>query len=90
MGKRHSAILPAYREEYGEPSARERDEKFPVLFEFLPYRKDDAFYIRDYPLYSLFRLGPVGPPSAVYLKGNFQRNNVFHLLLDQTFCFFHL
>ena len=29
-------------------------KKFPILFEFLPYRKDDYFYMRDYPLYSYF------------------------------------
>jgi predicted acyl esterase len=37
-----------------KPIARQVDEKFPVLFEFLPYRKDDSFYLRDYPLYSYF------------------------------------
>lgn len=36
------------------PIAKKADEKFPVLFEFLPYRKDDSFYLRDYPLYSYF------------------------------------
>ena len=29
-------------------------EKLPVLLEYLPYRKDDSFYQRDYPLYSWF------------------------------------
>jgi len=29
-------------------------EKFPVLFEMIPYRKDDSFYGRDYSLYSYF------------------------------------
>jgi predicted acyl esterase/amino acid transporter len=28
--------------------------KLPVLLEYLPYRKDDSFYQRDYPLYSWF------------------------------------
>lgn len=37
-----------------KPVAKQDNEKFPVLFEFLPYRKDDAFYLRDYPLYSYF------------------------------------
>lgn len=37
-----------------KPISRSPDEKFPVLFEFLPYRKDDSFYMRDYPLYSYF------------------------------------
>jgi len=37
-----------------KPSPRYPGEKFPVLFEFLPYRKDDSFYLRDYPLYSYF------------------------------------
>ena len=29
-------------------------EKLPVLLEYLPYREDDSFYQRDYPLYSWF------------------------------------
>ncbi len=29
-------------------------ESFPVLLEYLPYRKDDSFYRRDYPLYAYF------------------------------------
>ena len=37
-----------------KPIARQDEEKFPVLFEFPPYRKDDAFYLRDYPLYCYF------------------------------------
>jgi predicted acyl esterase len=37
-----------------KPIAKQESEKFPVLFEFLPYRKDDSFYLRDYPLYSYF------------------------------------
>jgi predicted acyl esterase len=37
-----------------KPIAKQEEERFPVLFEFLPYRKDDAFYLRDYPLYSYF------------------------------------
>jgi predicted acyl esterase len=37
-----------------KPIAQQEKEKFPVLFEFLPYRKDDSFYLRDYPLYSYF------------------------------------
>jgi len=36
------------------PRARTPGEKFPVLLEYLPYRKDDSFYQRDYPLYSYF------------------------------------
>lgn len=28
--------------------------RFPVLLEYLPYRKDDTFYIVDYPTYSYF------------------------------------
>ena len=39
---------------YFKPAAKHEGEKFPVLFEFLPYRKDDLFYMRDYPLYSYF------------------------------------
>jgi predicted acyl esterase/amino acid transporter len=30
------------------------NEKLPVLLEYLPYRKEDSFYQRDYPLYSWF------------------------------------
>jgi predicted acyl esterase len=37
-----------------KPVAKKESEKFPALFEFLPYRKDDSFYLRDYPLYSYF------------------------------------
>jgi predicted acyl esterase len=37
-----------------KPIAKQDNEKFPVLFEFLPYRKDDSFYLRDFPLYSYF------------------------------------
>ncbi len=37
-----------------KPVPRAPGEKFPVLFEFLPYRKEDSFYLRDYPLYSYF------------------------------------
>jgi predicted acyl esterase len=39
---------------YFMPVAKKAGERFPVLFEFLPYRKDDSFYLRDYPLYSYF------------------------------------
>ena len=37
-----------------KPVPRNPGEKFPVLFEFLPYRKEDSFYLRDYPLYAYF------------------------------------
>ena len=37
-----------------KPAPRKSGEKFPVLFEFLPYRKEDSFYLRDYPLYTYF------------------------------------
>lgn len=36
------------------PVPRVADETFPVLLEYLPYRKDDSFYRRDYPLYAYF------------------------------------
>ncbi len=39
---------------YFLPKPQAPDEKFPVLLELLPYRKDDLFYLRDYPLYSWF------------------------------------
>jgi predicted acyl esterase len=39
---------------YFKPIAQKKGEKFPVLFEFLPYRKDDLFYMRDYPLFTYF------------------------------------
>ncbi|HUL71140.1 MAG TPA: CocE/NonD family hydrolase [Gemmatimonadales bacterium] len=38
---------------YWRPKAR-GNESFPVLLEYLPYRKDDSFYRRDYPLYAYF------------------------------------
>jgi len=61
---RAEAPARAYRIERGElamadgvalaatyflPEAREAGERFPVLLEFLPYRKDDSFYLRDLP-----------------------------------------
>ncbi|MBY0552226.1 MAG: CocE/NonD family hydrolase [Candidatus Obscuribacterales bacterium] len=36
------------------PVARRAGQKFPVLLELLPYRKDDTFYVGDYPTYSYF------------------------------------
>lgn len=36
------------------PRAKRDGETFPVLLEILPYRKDDTFYIVDYPSYSYF------------------------------------
>jgi putative CocE/NonD family hydrolase len=35
---------------YFFPMGKIPGEKFPVLLELLPYRKDDMFYIRDYPI----------------------------------------
>jgi predicted acyl esterase len=37
-----------------KPVPQRPGERFPILFELLPYRKDDRFYARDYPLYSYF------------------------------------
>jgi putative CocE/NonD family hydrolase len=39
---------------YFRPAPQKPGERFPVLLELLPYRKDDRFYVRDYPLYSYF------------------------------------
>lgn len=36
------------------PQSKVSGEKFPALLELLPYRKDDSFYLRDYPIYSYF------------------------------------
>jgi putative CocE/NonD family hydrolase len=36
------------------PVPRSPGEKFPVIFEFLPYRKDDGGYIGTYSLYTYF------------------------------------
>jgi uncharacterized protein len=36
------------------PVPKAAGEKFPVLFEMLPYRKDDFFCARDYSLYAYF------------------------------------
>lgn len=36
------------------PQPREAGERFPALLELLPYRKDDEFYARDFPLYDWF------------------------------------
>jgi putative CocE/NonD family hydrolase len=37
-----------------KPDPRSPGEKFPVIFEFLPYRKDDGGYIGTYSLYTYF------------------------------------
>ncbi len=37
-----------------KPAPRSPGEKFPVIFEFLPYRKDDSGYLGTYPQYSYF------------------------------------
>ena len=39
---------------YYRPVPRAAGERFPVLFEFLPYRKDDGGYIGVYSLYAYF------------------------------------
>ena len=39
---------------YFRPVPLSPNERFPVLVEMLPYRKEDSFYRRDYPLYSWF------------------------------------
>jgi predicted acyl esterase len=39
---------------YFKPIPQKRNEKFPALLELLPYRKDDLFYLRDYPLFAYF------------------------------------
>ena len=39
---------------YYKPVPRSAGERFPVLFEFLPYRKDDGGYIGMYSLYTYF------------------------------------
>ena len=49
------------------PQPKAPEEKFPVLLELLPYRKDDLFYLRDYPLYNRVRrlFYPGEPPVSV-------------------------
>jgi uncharacterized protein len=39
---------------YYRPVPKTAGERFPVLLEYLPYRKEDSFYTRDYPYYSWF------------------------------------
>ncbi|MBF0208975.1 MAG: CocE/NonD family hydrolase [Oligoflexia bacterium] len=34
--------------------SKNHQEKFPVIFEMLPYRKDDLFYVEDYQRYAYF------------------------------------
>lgn len=36
------------------PRRKNKSEQFPVLLEVLPYRKDDTFFLMDYPTYSYF------------------------------------
>jgi len=37
-----------------QPMPRTPGERFPTLLELLPYRKDDSFFLRDFPLYAYF------------------------------------
>jgi putative CocE/NonD family hydrolase len=37
-----------------KPVPKRPGERFPALLELLPYRKDDSFYARDYPVYDYF------------------------------------
>jgi predicted acyl esterase len=39
---------------YMPEGGKKKDEKFPALLEYLPYRKDDAMAARDYPIHSYF------------------------------------
>ncbi len=39
---------------YYLPRMTSQGERFPVIFEMLPYRKDDLFAMRDFSLYSYF------------------------------------
>ena len=39
---------------YYRPTPRSQGEKFPVLFEFLPYRKDDSGYAHTYSQFTYF------------------------------------
>lgn len=36
---------------YYKPRELRKGEKFPIVLEVLPYRKDDSFYVRDYKIY---------------------------------------
>lgn len=46
---------------YFIPKPKTDDEKFPIVLEMLPYRKDDSFYQRDHPIYAyLARRGIAG------------------------------
>ncbi len=36
------------------PVRKQKNEQFPVLLEILPYRKDDTFFLLDYPAYAYF------------------------------------
>lgn len=38
------------------PTRKIKEEQFPVLLEVLPYRKDDTFFLMDYPAYSYFAM----------------------------------
>lgn len=36
------------------PKSGRQKESFPLILEYLPYRKDDSFHINDYPCFSYF------------------------------------
>ena len=61
-----------------KPEPLEKGEKFPVLFEFLPYRKDDGGYIGNYSLYTYFvRRGYI--MARVDIRGTGSSEGVFPL-----------
>ncbi len=39
---------------YFKPAPHREGERLPVLLELLPYRKDDQFYLRDWPIHGYF------------------------------------
>jgi putative CocE/NonD family hydrolase len=40
--------------DYYRPIGHDPNERFPVVLEVLPYRKDDSSVLRDYPIYAYF------------------------------------
>ena len=50
------------------PVPRNSGETFPALLELLPYRKDDSFYRRDYPLLlGIYLLLAIAVSAAILL-----------------------
>ncbi len=71
---------------YFLPERKTRGERFPVLLELLPYRKDDSFYLRDYPVQTAMRQ----PPALKAVLAADAADNVYRDSVDFIDGAFHV